>query len=76
MHNVDDRYLTACHEAGHAVAALMRGGGEVTSISIEPTADHLGITHTRRKTFDNSGRCRGAWLARISTQEVRHNLVR
>jgi ATP-dependent Zn protease len=44
MRNVDDRYLTACHEAGHAVAALMRGGGEVTSISIEPTADHLGIT--------------------------------
>ncbi len=50
----DERYITACHEAGHAVAALMRGGGEITSITIEPTADYLGYTWTRIKPFDRA----------------------
>jgi hypothetical protein len=46
------RYLTACHEAGHAVAALMRGEGDVVSITIEPTPDYLGYTHYRAKPCD------------------------
>ena len=46
----NERYLTACHEAGHAVACLLRGG-EVDSISVEPTARHDGITHCRGSDF-------------------------
>ena len=41
------RFLTAHHEAAHAVASLMRGGGELLSIIIEPTADCLGYTGFR-----------------------------
>jgi hypothetical protein len=44
--------ITAHHEAGHAVAAVMRGGGELLLISIEPTVDYLGHTQTRGKIFD------------------------
>jgi hypothetical protein len=36
-------YINACHEAGHAIAALMRGG-EIDSVSIEPTDETLGLT--------------------------------
>jgi hypothetical protein len=46
--------LTAHHEAGHAVAALMRGGGEVVSITIVPTPEYFGFTHTRVKIFDTA----------------------
>lgn len=35
----DERYLTTCHEAGHVVAALMRGG-ELTSVTVDPTPEH------------------------------------
>jgi hypothetical protein len=38
------RYSTACHEAGHAVAAVMRGG-TFSSISIDPTLAYDGGTH-------------------------------
>jgi hypothetical protein len=38
--------VTACHEAGHAVAALMCGG-EVKSITIDPTAEYQGHTGVR-----------------------------
>ncbi len=38
------RHSIAHHEAGHAVAALMRGSGELLSITIEPTDDYLGRT--------------------------------
>jgi hypothetical protein len=48
----DERLVTACHEAGHAVAALMRGSGELRSITIEPTPDHLGYTGFRGKPCD------------------------
>jgi hypothetical protein len=44
---VGPRAIIAHHEAGHAVAAVMRGGGELMSITIEPTDDHLGYTETR-----------------------------
>lgn len=57
-----ERYLTAHHEAGHAVAALMRGGGELTSISIDcadpcskaghPKTPHAGYTGIRVKPWD------------------------
>jgi hypothetical protein len=46
------RHLTAHHEAGHAVAALMRGGGELVSVTIEPTAEYAGHTGLRSKPFD------------------------
>jgi hypothetical protein len=46
------RYITACHEGGHAVAAYMRGGGEVRSITVESTHEHAGLTHTRHKPCD------------------------
>src|SRR5271155_3311720 len=38
----DQRAITAHHEAGHAVAAVMRG--ELISTTIEPTDDYLGYT--------------------------------
>ena len=41
------RYLTAHHEAGHAVATLMRGRGELVSVTIDPTDDYLGRTSHR-----------------------------
>jgi hypothetical protein len=49
----DERWLTACHEAGHAVACLMRGGGTFVSITIEPTAQYLGCTQTRIMQWDD-----------------------
>lgn len=47
-----ENFLTAHHEAGHAVAALMRGGGELLSITIEPTAQYAGFTRTRHQIWD------------------------
>lgn len=46
------RYLTACHEAGHAVAAMMRGGGTFTSVTIEPTSEYHGRTTWSGKRWD------------------------
>jgi hypothetical protein len=46
------RELTAHHEAGHAVAALMRGAGELLSITIKASGDAAGRTVTRHKVFD------------------------
>jgi hypothetical protein len=51
---VDQRSLTAHHEAGHAVAAVMRGEGEFRSITIEPTAEYLGHTGFRGKPCDSA----------------------
>ena len=48
-----ERWLTACHEAGHAVACLMRGGGTFTSVTIERTDEYLGCTFTRLKQWDS-----------------------
>lgn len=42
--NNGELYLTACHEAGHAVAAVLRGG-TFFSISIDRSTMHDGITH-------------------------------
>ncbi len=49
----DERWLTACHEAGHAVACLMRGGGTFVSVTIEPTEQYLGCTQTRIMQWDD-----------------------
>jgi excisionase family DNA binding protein len=46
-------YLVAHHEAGHAVAAVMRGGGELVSITIEPTDEYAGHTQTRLKPWSD-----------------------
>lgn len=45
--------ITAIHEAGHAVATLMRGGGILRSITITPGQDHLGLTVHNSKPFDH-----------------------
>lgn len=41
---VDERRLAAYHEAGHALAVLMRGGGELRSVSISDTVHGAGLT--------------------------------
>ena len=46
-----DRRLTAYNEAGHAVAAMMRGGTFV-SITIEPDGDRDGCTSVEVDTYD------------------------
>lgn len=44
---LSERELTAYHEAGHAVAVVMRGGS-IDSITIDPVpGEYLGITHSR-----------------------------
>jgi len=50
---MSERWVTACHEAGHVVACLMRGGGTFTSVTIERTDEYLGCTFTRLKQWDN-----------------------
>lgn len=52
--NDDNEVVTAHHEAGHAIATLMRGGGRVRSVSIEPSAKHLGITRISIKPWDDA----------------------
>ena len=51
-----NRDLTAHHEDGHAVATLLRGGGELLSITIEPTDDYLGRTGSRTKAVASGDR--------------------
>ena len=68
------RHLTAHHEPGHAVAALMRGGGELVSVTIEPTAEYAGHTGLRSKPFDIAfvtyagpwAEARAQWPAEVS----------
>jgi hypothetical protein len=50
--DADEVDITAHHEAGHAVAAVMRGGGVLVSITIDPTEDYLGHTQFRVKRWD------------------------
>jgi hypothetical protein len=52
----DSRYQTAHHEAGHAVATLLRGGGELLSITIAPAGDYLGHTESRTKAVAGTDR--------------------
>lgn len=45
MRELDDRTMTAYHEAGHAVASVMRGGSELRSVTLTPGhPDHRGQT--------------------------------
>ncbi len=44
--------VIAHHQAGHAVAVLMRGGGRLHYIDISETAGHRGYTHFSAKVFD------------------------
>jgi len=48
-----ERWLTACHEAGHVVASVMRSGGTFISVTIEPTDERAGCTHTRTMQWDS-----------------------
>ena len=73
-----ERWLTACHEAGHAVACLMRGGGTFTSVTIERTDDYLGCTFTRLKQWDSQfvsyagpwAEARAQWPSDLSVGEL------
>lgn len=69
-------YVTACHEAGHAIAALLRGG-ELLSVSIMPTREHLGKTRSRGNPSDNSfvtyagpwAEARGGWAIETAVRD-------
>ena len=40
----EELWITACHEAGHTLMAVL-GGVDVTSVSIIPGSEHLGVTY-------------------------------
>lgn len=44
--------IAAHHAAGHVVASVMRGGGELASITIEASKDYLGHTQAHAKIVD------------------------
>ncbi len=46
------RAVVAFHEAGHAVAAVMRGGSSLTSVSLNEHRHGAGITRFRALVFD------------------------
>lgn len=50
--NRDERVRAAWHEAGHAVAHLMRGGGELHRIDIDEQTHGNGYTAGRAKPCD------------------------
>lgn len=50
----DNLAVTAHHEAGHAVATVMRGGAELVSVTIESAEDYLGRTTQRIKPTDSA----------------------
>ncbi len=50
--SIDGFLLTACHEAGHAIAVQMRGG-TVTSITIDPGLTTYKMPHHRVIRFRN-----------------------
>lgn len=53
MRELDDRTMTAYHEAGHAVASVMRGGSELRSTAITAGhPDHRGLTLHRSAPWD------------------------
>jgi hypothetical protein len=51
---VNQRELTAHHEAGHAVAVLMRGAGQLHYIDLNATDEYLGYTHYASKPCDSA----------------------
>ena len=65
-HDVKQRELAAIHEAGHAVAAVMRGGSTLTSVSLSDQHGE-GITWSNSKPCDSGfGAYAGPWA------EARH----
>jgi hypothetical protein len=46
------RAATGFHEAGHAVAAVMRGGSSLTSVSLDEHLHGAGMTWSRALVFD------------------------
>ncbi len=51
-HEGELREVTAFHEAGHAVAALMRGGSSLLSVNLSDTSHGEGITWHRSPVWD------------------------
>ncbi len=48
------RRVAAFHEAGHAVAAVMRGGSTLTSVSLDEQVHGAGITWSRAHVWDQA----------------------
>ncbi|MEB3023924.1 M50 family metallopeptidase [[Mycobacterium] crassicus] len=51
---MDQRTLTAHHEAGHAVAAVMRGGTQLHYVNVIQDGDTLGFTHYSGRRCDEA----------------------
>lgn len=52
LNEVEVRRAVAFHEAGHAVAAVMRGGSSLTSVSLDEHRQGEGMTSFRASVFD------------------------
>lgn len=52
QHRITHMEAVAHHEAGHAVAATMRGDGAFTGLDLEATRERDAITYTRTKPCD------------------------
>src|SRR4051812_27525150 len=69
-------WTAACHEAGHAVAAVLRGGN-IRSVTIVPTTDYSGHTWWRGHAWDGPfisyagpwAEARAAWPAHLPTDD-------
>jgi hypothetical protein len=49
-----ERELAAWHEAGHAVAAVMRGESRLKSVALDEERHGAGLTEHSSKSFDNA----------------------
>ena len=48
------RPAAAHHEAGHAVAAVSRGGSRLTAVTLDPDRHGEGLTRSRHKPVDDA----------------------
>ncbi|MGV9861890.1 hypothetical protein [Rhodococcus koreensis] len=53
--DADTPEVVAHHEAGHACAAILRGGASITSIHLDPVRPGYGMTHMRAKAYADGG---------------------